>query len=182
VANAVDVRVTVNGVVHERTVEPRMLLADFLRHELHLTGTHIGCAHGVCGACTVLIDGASARSCLTFAAQLEGANITTVEGLAQDDNLSTVQQCFHEHHALQCGFCTPGFLMVITELLSHDVDPATVDLREALAGNLCRCTGYQNILDAAKDALQRGASLRSARERVAATPPQAGPRRDPAAS
>lgn len=156
-AKTLNIRVTVNGAVYERSVEARMLLADFLRHELRLTGTHIGCAHGVCGACTVLIDGASARSCLTFAAQVDGASVTTVEGLASEGTLSLIQQCFHEHHALQCGYCTPGFLIVITELLSRKADRAKLDLREALAGNLCRCTGYQNILEATKEALRRAA-------------------------
>jgi 2-furoyl-CoA dehydrogenase 2Fe-2S iron sulfur subunit len=179
VAKSLKVRVTVNGVLHEHTVEARMLLADFLRHDLHLSGTHIGCAHGVCGACTVLIDGISARSCLTFAAQVDGASVTTVEGLARDDTLSPIQQCFHEQHALQCGYCTPGLLIVITELLARDVDPATLDLREELAGNLCRCTGYHNILQAAESALQRAASSRSAGVEVSGAARGPGSRREP---
>ena len=144
-----EVTLTVNGRRLARTVEPRLLLADFLRHELGLKGTHIGCEHGVCGACTVLIDGATARSCLHFAAALDGAEITTVEGLAPDlDRLHPIQQAFHRTHALQCGFCTPGFLMTVVELLRRNPDPDEAAIRQALTNNICRCTGYQNIVAA----------------------------------
>jgi aerobic-type carbon monoxide dehydrogenase small subunit (CoxS/CutS family) len=151
----VAIRVTVNGAVHERTVEPRLLLADFLRHHLGLTGTHLGCEHGVCGACTVLVEGASARSCLLFAAQLDGAHITTVEGLARDGEPQPIHDAFHEHHALQCGYCTPGFLVAVHELLAENPAPTEAAVREALCGNLCRCTGYVNILAAVLDAARR---------------------------
>lgn len=144
------IRITlnVNGRDFVREVEPRYLLADFLRHELGLKGTHIGCEHGVCGACTVMIDGHTARSCLHFAVDLAGAKITTVEGLGTAAGLDYVQQAFHDHHALQCGFCTPGFLMTTHELLSHNPAPTTSEIRSALANNLCRCTGYANIVAA----------------------------------
>ena len=154
------IRVTVNGVVHERDVEPRLLLSDFLRHELMLTGTHVGCEHGVCGACTVLVDGASTRSCLTFAVQVDGADVTTVEGLARDGEAEPIQDAFHEHHALQCGYCTPGFLIAVHELLAVNPSPTEQEVRESLSGNLCRCTGYVNILAAVMDAAGR---LRAAR-------------------
>ena len=159
---AVPVRVTINGRVVERNVEPRMLLVDFLRSELRLTGTHVGCAHGVCGACTVMIDGQTARSCLAFAVQMEGARIETVESLAGDGPLTAVQQAFHENHALQCGFCTSGFLMTVTQLLARSPNPSDSEIRRALAGNICRCTGYVNIIRAVKAAARimnaRGAS------------------------
>jgi len=154
-ADGISIRVTVNGAVHERTVEPRLLLADFLRHELGLTGTHLGCEHGVCGACTVLVDGASARSCLLFAAQLDGARITTVEGLARDGEPQPIHDAFHENHALQCGYCTPGFLVTVHELLTENPEPTEAEVREALSGNLCRCTGYVNIIKAVLDAARR---------------------------
>jgi carbon-monoxide dehydrogenase small subunit len=147
-----NVRVTVNGRAYERTVEPRLLLADFLRHECGLTGTHIGCAHGVCGACTVLLDGASARACLTFAVQVDGADITTVEGLADGAALDALQQAFQDHHALQCGYCTPGFLMSLSEFLNEVAEPDEAQIRQRLAGNLCRCTGYANIVRAVQAA------------------------------
>jgi carbon-monoxide dehydrogenase small subunit len=140
--------VTVNGVQYEAEVEPRLLLADFLRHHLRLTGTHIGCEHGVCGACTVLVNGQSMRSCLLFTPQVNGAEITTVEGLAPQGQLSPLQEAFREHHALQCGFCTPGMLMTAYELLQHTPQPTEAEIRQALSGNLCRCTGYQNIVQA----------------------------------
>jgi carbon-monoxide dehydrogenase small subunit len=140
--------VTVNGVQYEAEVEPRLLLADFLRHHLRLTGTHIGCEHGVCGACTVLVHGQSVRSCLLFTPQVNGADITTVEGLAPQGQLSPLQEAFREHHALQCGFCTPGMLMTAYELLQHTPRPSEAEIRQALSGNLCRCTGYQNIVQA----------------------------------
>jgi len=154
-AQKVTVYLSVNGKAYERTVEPRYLLADFLRHELHLTGTHIGCEHGVCGACTVLINGKTARSCLQFAAALDGVEITTVEGLAGDGPLHPIQEAFHEAHALQCGYCTPGMLMTTVELLREQPDPDRAQIREALTNNLCRCTGYLNIIDAVEDAAQR---------------------------
>ena len=154
-AQMIPIRITVNGIVHARDVEPRLLLADFLRHELWLTGTHVGCEHGVCGACTVLVDGATARSCLTFAAQLDGARVTTVEGLVRDGEPQPIQDAFHEHHALQCGYCTPGFLVTVYELLAENPAPTEQEVREALAGNLCRCTGYVNIVKAVLDAAGR---------------------------
>lgn len=150
------VRINVNGVDHERTVEPRMSLADFLRHELGLTGTHLGCEHGVCGACTILFDGAPARSCIMYVAQADGHRVTTVEGLAPgDDELSPVQQAFWEHGALQCGFCTSGMLISATDLLQRNTNPSEEEIRQALSGNLCRCTGYQPIVTAVLDAAQR---------------------------
>ena len=157
------VRLTVNGTTYERMVEPRRLLADFLRHDLGLTGTHVGCAHGVCGACSIMLNGRTARSCLTFAVQSDGAEVTTVEGLAGDGPLNPIQRAFHENHALQCGFCTPGFLMTATELLADNPDPNDTEIRAALAGNLCRCTGYVNILRAvraAADAMRGGGTKR----------------------
>ena len=139
----------VNGETHTRTVPVRMTLADFLRHEIGLTGTHVGCEHGVCGACTVLLDGRSARSCLTLAVQVDGLAVTTVEGLADGDALSPLQQAFIEHHGLQCGFCTPGMLTTLTELLADHPDPSAEEVRLAISGNLCRCTGYAGIVRAA---------------------------------
>ncbi len=144
----VTIRLTVNGSPVERAVEPRLHLADFLREELHLTGTHIGCEHGVCGACTVLMNGDSVRACLTFAVQADGAEITTVEGLGRVDDLSPLQQAFREHHALQCGFCTPGMLMTAVDMIRKEIPPTPAAVRDALSGNLCRCTGYQFIVDA----------------------------------
>jgi carbon-monoxide dehydrogenase small subunit len=148
-------RVTVNGKAHARLVESRLTLADFLRHELGLTGTHLGCEHGVCGACTVLVNGHSARSCLMFAVQASGREVTTVEGLTPDDGLSPLQQAFVDNHGLQCGFCTPGMLVTLTELLRETPDPTEQEVREAITGNLCRCTGYAGIVKAALDAAQR---------------------------
>ena len=143
--------VTVNGVRHERAVEPRLLLSDFLRHELGLTGTHVGCEHGVCGACTVLVDGRPMRSCLLFAVSVDGAEVTTVEGCrAPDGGLGPVQQAFQDCHGLQCGFCTPGVLMTLVPFLREHPDPDEREIREALSGNLCRCTGYQNIVAAVR--------------------------------
>jgi len=143
------VSLTVNGRRYTRTVEPRMLLADFLRHELGLTGTHVGCEHGVCGACTVQFDGQPARSCLTFAVQAQGHAITTVESLGGGPgNLSVLQEAFRECHGLQCGYCTPGILMTMQAFLAKNADPSEAEVREALSGNLCRCTGYQHIVDA----------------------------------
>ena len=143
------VKVEVNGQTIEREVPVRMTLADFLRHELELTGTHLGCEHGVCGACTVLLDGRSARSCLTLAVQADGMSVTTIEGLANDGELSPLQQAFMDHRALQCGFCTPGMLTTLTEYLADNPDPTEAQVREAISGNLCRCTGYENIVNAA---------------------------------
>ena len=143
------IRVEVNGRVHERDVPVRMTLADFLRHELGLTGTHLGCEHGVCGACTVLFDDRSARSCLTLAVQADGARVTTVEGLARDGELSVLQRAFIEHHGLQCGYCTPGMLTTLTEFLRDHPDPSEAEVRLAISGNLCRCTGYTGIVRAA---------------------------------
>ena len=158
------ISVTVNGEAHTATVEPRLLLADLLREVLGLRGTHLGCEHGVCGACTILLDGEPVRSCLLLAVQADGREVTTVEGLAGTDGLHPLQEAFREHHALQCGFCTPGFLLTALHLI--DGDPAIderseKDLREALSGNLCRCTGYQNIIDAVRDGAAR---LRTAKE------------------
>jgi carbon-monoxide dehydrogenase small subunit len=147
--------VTVNGKSYARVVDARLTLADFLRHEINLTGTHLGCEHGVCGACTVLVDGHSARSCLMFAVQANNSEVTTVEGLAPDGKLSVLQQAFIDNHGLQCGFCTPGMLITLTELLRENPQPSEQDVREALTGNLCRCTGYAGIVKAALDAAQR---------------------------
>jgi len=152
------VRLIVNGTSYERAVEPRMLLSDFLRHELGLTGTHVGCEHGVCGACTILLDGEPVRSCLMFAVQANGHSLTTVEGLAPDEaHLNPLQQAFQDAHGLQCGFCTPGFLMTLTAFLRdmEHPNPSEEEIRLAIAGNLCRCTGYQNIVDAVKLATER---------------------------
>jgi len=143
------IRVTINGQSHERTVEPRLTLADFLRHEIGLTGTHLGCEHGICGACTVQVDGATTRACLMLAIQADGAEVRTVEDLAAPDGtLNPLQQAFHEHHGLQCGYCTPGILMTLTEFLAETPDPTEDEIREAISGNLCRCTGYQGIVKA----------------------------------
>ena len=153
--NLVTVSVTVNGTQYERTVEPRLLLSDFLRHELGLTGTHVGCEHGVCGACTVLFDGEPVRSCLMFAVQANGHEITTVEGLGRPEKLHPLQEAFWESHAVQCGFCTPGFLMSLVPFLEQNPNPTEEEIREAIAGNLCRCTGYQHIVDAVKLAAEK---------------------------
>jgi carbon-monoxide dehydrogenase small subunit len=148
-------RLNVNGALHELDVEPRRLLSDALRHDLGLTGTHVGCEHGVCGACTVLVDGAPMRSCLMLAASATDYEITTVEGLAHDGELSAVQQAFKECHGLQCGFCTPGFLTTITAGLRENPQPTREEAREMVAGNLCRCTGYQNIVAAVLKAAEQ---------------------------
>jgi carbon-monoxide dehydrogenase small subunit len=147
------IRLTVNGRDYERHIETRTTLVDFLRHEIDLTGTHVGCEHGVCGACTVLVDGISARGCLMLAVQAAGKNITTVEGLAHaDGSLNVLQQAFMDNHGLQCGFCTPGMLTTLTEFLANNPDPSETDIRVAISGNLCRCTGYQSIVAAALQA------------------------------
>ncbi|GMR09192.1 MAG: (2Fe-2S)-binding protein [Anaerolineae bacterium] len=141
---------TINGQAHRGEVEPRMLLSDYLRHELGLTGTHVGCEHGVCGACTVLLDGQPVRSCLMLAVQADGHEVSTVEGLASSpEDLHPLQQAFWEAHGLQCGFCTPGFLMTLLPFLEENPQPTEMEIREAISGNLCRCTGYQNIVEAA---------------------------------
>jgi carbon-monoxide dehydrogenase small subunit len=153
---SISITVKVNGKEYTRQVEPRLLLSDFLRHELGLTGTHVGCEHGVCGACTILVDGESARSCLMFAVQVDGLSITTVEGLAKDkDNLHPLQQSFWEAHGLQCGYCTPGILMTMIPFLKQNPNPTEDEIRHALSGNLCRCTGYQHIVDAVKLAAEK---------------------------
>ena len=144
------VSVTVNGVPYERHIEPRLLLSDFLRHELNLTGTHVGCEHGSCGACTVLLDGEAVRSCILFAVQVDDQSVTTVEGLSDDPNrLHPIQAAFREKHGLQCGYCTPGFLLTLVPFLNENAAPTEAEIREVLSGNICRCTGYQNIVDAA---------------------------------
>ena len=148
----------VNETEYERTIEPRLTLADFLREELGLTGTHLGCEHGVCGACTVLFDGQPVRSCIMFAVQASGHTVQTVEGLARDGQLHPIQQAFWEHSALQCGFCTPGFLLTAVEFLTRKPQPTEDEIREALSGNLCRCTGYQSIIAAVKAVAKEAAT------------------------
>jgi aerobic carbon-monoxide dehydrogenase small subunit len=158
--NEVSTHMTVNGQSRSATVEPRMTLADFLRERCRLTGTHLGCEHGVCGACTVLVDGAAVRSCLMFAVQADGTDVTTIEGIASPDgDLSAVQSAFRDCHGLQCGFCTPGFVTSMTAFLRDHPSPTDQEMREALSGTLCRCTGYQGILEAVRQAAgsdQRG--------------------------
>src|SRR5262249_28779904 len=150
------IALTVNGRRYEEEVEVRLTLADFVRHTLGLTGTHLGCEHGVCGACTILFDGHSARSCLMLAVQADGPRLLTAEGIApSEDKLHVLQQCFHEHHGLQCGFCTPGMLTTLIEFLRDNPDPTEQEVRIAISGNLCRCTGYQNIVTATLDAAKR---------------------------
>jgi carbon-monoxide dehydrogenase small subunit len=153
------IRVSVNGIPVEATVEPRLTLADFLRERCGLTGTHLGCEHGSCGACTVLLDGAAVRSCLVFAVQAEDAEVSTVEGVASaDGELSPVQAALRDCHGLQCGFCTPGFVMSITALLRDNPHPTDEEIREGLSGNFCRCTGYQGIINAVHQAAETGAA------------------------
>ena len=147
--------VTDNGEEYQREVDPRTLLSDFLRHDLELTGTHVGCEHGVCGACTVLLDGEPVRSCLLFAPQVDGREILTVEGLGSIDQLHPLQEAFREAHALQCGFCTPGFLNTLIPWLEENPQPTEEQIRDAISGNLCRCTGYQHIIDAVKLAAEK---------------------------
>ncbi|MES0362147.1 MAG: (2Fe-2S)-binding protein [Anaerolineales bacterium] len=142
--------VTVNGTQYQRSLEPRILLSDFLRHDLGLTGTHVGCEHGVCGACTVLLDGRPVRSCLMFAVQADGHQIETVEGLGTPENMHVIQDAFWEAHGVQCGFCTPGILMTLVPFLENNPDPDEDQIRHAISGNICRCTGYQHIVDAVK--------------------------------
>ena len=150
------ISLTVNGQPYSGEVEPRLLLSDYLRHELELTGTHVGCEHGVCGACTVLLDGQPVRSCLMLAVQAEGHEVATVEGLASSaEDLHPIQEAFWEAHGLQCGFCTPGFLMTLVPFLAENPDPTETEIREAISGNLRRCTGYQNIVEAARLAAEK---------------------------
>ena len=144
----IEIRVTVNGEEHHASVEPRLLLADFIRENLDLTGTHVGCEHGICGACTVLMNGDSVRACLTLAVQADGAEVETVESLGDSENLGFLQRAFREHHALQCGFCTPGMLMTATDMLRKYTLETEDEIRVGLSGNICRCTGYQHIVDA----------------------------------
>jgi carbon-monoxide dehydrogenase small subunit len=153
--NSFNLSITVNGTLYEREVEPRLLLSDFLRHDLGLTGTHVGCEHGVCGACTILFDNEPARSCLMFAVMAHGHEVITVEGLGDIDHLSPLQESFEEAHGLQCGFCTPGFLTTLTAFLEENPNPSEEEIREAISGNLCRCTGYQHIMDAVKLAAEK---------------------------
>jgi len=148
------IRLTVNGVTHRLVVEPRRLLADVLREDLGLTGTNLGCEHGACGSCTVLVDGQSVRSCLMFAVQANGHEMMTVEGLVRNGQMHPLQKAFWEQHGLQCGFCTPGFLMTAYELLQHNLNPSEEEIRSALSGNICRCTGYQHIVNAVRAAAQ----------------------------
>ena len=156
-SDRIEITVTVNGASHARSVEPRLLLCDFLRHDLELTGTHVGCEHGVCGACTVLIDGRSARSCLTLAVQAHGRAVETVEAQGSRDALGPIQTALRDHHGLQCGFCTPGVIMTIVDMLEHHPLESDEQIREALSGNICRCTGYQNIVAAVRQlAKERG--------------------------
>ncbi len=147
-----EISFTLNGESVTGDAEPRLLLSDFLRHEIGFTGTHVGCEHGICGACTVLIDGAAVRACLMLAVQAGGRTIETVEGLASDETYSPLQAAFHRNFALQCGFCTPGMLMSLTEVIERNPDPSEDEIRDALSGNLCRCTGYKEIVDAALEA------------------------------
>jgi carbon-monoxide dehydrogenase small subunit len=154
------VNLTVNGRSYQREIEPRLLLSDFLRHELDLTGTHVGCEHGVCGACTILFDGQPVRSCIMLAVQANGHELTTIEGLAPESastgqGLHPIQQAFWEAHGLQCGFCTPGFILTLVPYLAENPDPSEEEIRDLLSGNLCRCTGYQHIIDAALLAAQK---------------------------
>ena len=156
----IPISLKVNGTRFERAVEPRRLLSDFLREDLGLKATHVGCEHGVCGTCTVLLDGEAVRSCLSFAVQADGCEVRTADGLAQGGKLSTLQQAFWEKHGLQCGFCTPGMLMVATELLERNARPTKAQIEEAISSNLCRCTGYYNIVESvqrAAEMMQEGA-------------------------
>ncbi len=149
------VEITVNGLTYNKQVEPRRLLSDFLREDLDLRGTHVGCEHGICGACTVLMNGHTVRSCLMFAVQANGAEITTIEGLAKNGELHPLQEGFWENHGLQCGFCTPGFLMSACELLERNPDPTEQEVRVGLSGNMCRCTGYQGIVESVLAAAEK---------------------------
>jgi carbon-monoxide dehydrogenase small subunit len=154
------VSLIINGIGRDAVIEPRKTLADFLREDCRLTGTHLGCEHGVCGACTVVVDGRAVRSCLVFAVQADGAEVTTIEGLSSDGGLGPVQQAFEGEHGLQCGFCTPGFVVSVAAFLERNPSPSDDELREGLSGNLCRCTGYQGILRAARRAAEMLAATR----------------------
>lgn len=149
------VKVTVNGQVYEKQVEPRLLLSDFLRHDLGLMGTHVGCEHGMCGACTVLFDGEPVRSCLIFAVQANGHEVKTVESLGTPEKMHPIQEAFHEKHGLQCGFCTPGILMTVVPFLEQNPHPTEDEIREAIDGNICRCTGYEKIIESVEEAAKK---------------------------
>jgi carbon-monoxide dehydrogenase small subunit len=149
------ISVTVNGATQQSEIEPRLLLVHYLRDVLGLTGTHVGCETSLCGACTVMVDGQAVKSCTVLAAQVDGAHVTTIEGLAQDGNLHPVQQAFWEHHGLQCGFCTPGMIMAATQLLQRNPDPTEEEIRHGIEGNICRCTGYQHIVQAVQCAAKK---------------------------
>ena len=164
-----EIRLTVNGTKHELAVESRRTLADVLRHDLRYTGTHLGCEHGICGACTVLVDGMPARSCLMFGVQADGRSVETVEGLGSPDDLNPLQRAFTDHHGLQCGFCTPGFLMLVTAFLRENPAPTDGEIREVISSNLCRCTGYQGILRAVRAAADSGAASDSGTTSVSGT-------------
>lgn len=151
-----NISLTINGQPYERDVEPRLLLTDFIRHEIGLTGTHVGCEHGVCGACTILFDGQPIRACLMLAVQAHGHDLLTVEGLGTPENMHPLQRAFHEAHALQCGYCTPGFLMTLKPFVEANPNPTESEIRHALSGNLCRCTGYQHIVQAVQSMSQVG--------------------------
>ena len=154
-SNLKKIRVRVNGVAHEAEVEPRLLLSDFLRHDLHLGGVHVGCEHGICGICTTLMDGKAVRSCLTLAVQADGHELLTIEGISNDAELHPIQQAFIEEYGLQCGFCTPGFVMAIYELLSENKEPSEEQIMDAIGGVLCRCTGYEGIRRAVTSAIEK---------------------------
>ena len=155
-AEKISITAIINGAKHSATVEPRRSLVDFLRHDLGLVGTHVGCEHGVCGACTVMLDGRTVRSCLLFAAQADGSEVTTIEGIGTDEALHPLQAAFQQHHALQCGFCTPGMILAAIELLRDNADPTEAEIRVGLSGNLCMCTGYVNIVRAVRAAVGNG--------------------------
>jgi carbon-monoxide dehydrogenase small subunit len=158
-SDKISISVKINGLEHTMQVEPRRSLVDFLRHDLGLVGTHVGCEHGVCGACTVMLNGHTVRSCLIFAAQADGAEVVTIEGLAQGEELHRLQRAFQQHHAVQCGFCTPGMILSAMELLRDNLDPTEEEIRIGLGGNLCMCTGYVNIVRAVR-AVARNGTLR----------------------
>jgi aerobic-type carbon monoxide dehydrogenase small subunit (CoxS/CutS family) len=155
-AEKISITAIINGAKHSATVEPRRSLVDFLRHDVGLVGTHVGCEHGVCGACTVMLDGRTVRSCLLFAAQADGSEVTTIEGIGTDEALHPLQAAFQQHHALQCGFCTPGMILAALELLRDNPDPTEAEIRVGLGGNLCMCTGYVNIVRAVRAAVGNG--------------------------
>jgi carbon-monoxide dehydrogenase small subunit len=167
VSEEIDVQLTVNGAPRQARVEPRKTLADFLRDDLGLTGTHLGCEHGVCGACTVVLDGEAVRSCLMLAVQAKGAEVRTIEGLATDGVMNPLQEALWDSHSFQCGFCTPGFVMQVTALLAENPTPTEAELREALSGNICRCTGYESIINgvllAARHGGESGATVTAGR-------------------